>query len=76
MSTEIRIPKLGVSMEEGTLSTWLVADGASVEVGAPIYSLETDKAIQDVEAPASGKIKILCLAGQNYPVGELVGIIE
>lgn len=63
-------------MDEGVLAQWLVADGAQVEAGAPIYSLETEKASQDIEAPCPGKLKIIGEAGETYPVGELIGQIE
>lgn len=76
MSAEVRIPKLGMSMTEGVLVEWLVDDGAIVEEGAPIYTLETDKANQEVESPASGKLRIIAKVGETYPVGELVAHID
>ena len=59
MTTDVLLPKIGFSMAEGTLTEWLVADGDSVTEGQPIYSLESDKSINEVEAPASGVLKIL-----------------
>ena len=77
MATEIRIPKLGFSMESGILAEWLVEDGATVTAGQEIYALENEKATQEVESPASGKLKIIIQAdGEEYPVGELIGTIE
>lgn len=76
MSTELRIPKLGISMEEATLTEWLVEDGASVTAGTPIYSLETDKSVQEVEAPANGTLHIIGQVGETYPVGELIGRLD
>jgi pyruvate/2-oxoglutarate dehydrogenase complex dihydrolipoamide acyltransferase (E2) component len=76
MSTEVLFPKIGFSMSEGTLSQWLVADGDAVREGQPIYSLESEKSEQDVEAPASGTLKIIGKAGEVYPVGALVGQID
>lgn len=73
MSTQILLPKLGFSMSEGILAEWLVTDGAQVNEGQPLYSLESDKSLQEVEAPASGKLKILRPAGQAYPVGTVLG---
>lgn len=75
MSTEIRIPQIGFSTQEGTLVEWLVADGGQVEAGAPLYTLELDKSVQEVEAPASGTLKVVAEVGQAYPVGELIGEI-
>ena len=76
MSTEILLPKIGFSMNEGVLSRWLVEDGATVEQGQPLYELESDKSLQEVEAPASGRLKILVAAtGETYPVGTVLGEI-
>jgi pyruvate/2-oxoglutarate dehydrogenase complex dihydrolipoamide acyltransferase (E2) component len=76
MSTEVLFPKIGFSMSEGTLGQWLVADGATVREGEPIYSMESEKSTQDIEAPASGTLKIIGKAGEVYPVGALVAQID
>jgi len=75
MSVEIKIPQIGFSMQEGTLVEWLVQDGAQATEGAPLYMLELDKAVQEVTAPASGKLKVHAETGQVYPVGALIGEI-
>jgi pyruvate/2-oxoglutarate dehydrogenase complex dihydrolipoamide acyltransferase (E2) component len=75
MSTQILLPKLGFSMNEGTLSEWLVADGASVQAGQPLYALESEKSVQEIEAPASGTLKIVKQAGEIYEVGTVLGEI-
>ena len=59
MTTEVKIPKIGFSMSEGVLTEWLVKDGDRVEEGQAIFSLESDKSVNEVEAPAAGVIKIL-----------------
>lgn len=76
MNTEVLFPKIGFSMAEGTLSEWLVPDGASVAEGQPIYSLESEKSIQEVEAPASGTLKIIAKPGEVYQVGTVVAEIS
>jgi pyruvate/2-oxoglutarate dehydrogenase complex dihydrolipoamide acyltransferase (E2) component len=76
MASVLRIPKLGVSMEEGTLVAWLVTDGAAVEAGAVVYRIETDKVVSDVEAPVAGVLRHQVPAGGTYPVGTPVGVIE
>ena len=76
MSTTLTIPKLQMSTTEGTLAEWLVDDGALVEEGQPIYSLETDKSVQDIEAPAAGKLTQKVAAGETYSVGTEIGEIS
>jgi pyruvate/2-oxoglutarate dehydrogenase complex dihydrolipoamide acyltransferase (E2) component len=76
MSTEVLFPKIGFSMSEGTLGQWLVPDGALVREGEPLYSMESEKSTQDIEAPASGTLKIIGKAGEVYPVGALVAQID
>lgn len=75
MSVEIKIPQIGFSMQEGTLVEWLVPDGGQVQEGAPLYTLELDKAVQEVTSPAAGKLKVHAAVGQVYPVGALIGEI-
>ncbi|WP_340317978.1 lipoyl domain-containing protein [Rhizorhabdus argentea] len=72
---QILLPKLGFSMSEGILSEWLVADGGDVKEGEPLYALESDKSTQEVDAPASGTLKILAETGETYPVGYVLGEI-
>ena len=64
-----------MSTTEGTLTEWLVADGATVEEGQAIYALETDKSVQEIEAPVAGKLSQKVEAGETYPVGTEIGEI-
>ena len=75
MSTEVRIPSIGFSTQEATLSEWLVADGETVEQGQPLYALELDKSVQEVESPASGTLKIKAETGEVYEIGALIAEI-
>jgi pyruvate/2-oxoglutarate dehydrogenase complex dihydrolipoamide acyltransferase (E2) component len=75
MSTPLQIPRLEMAMTEGVLAEWLVADGAQVNEGDPIYTLETGKAAQEVAAPASGKLVQKAQAGETYEVGTDIGEI-
>jgi pyruvate/2-oxoglutarate dehydrogenase complex dihydrolipoamide acyltransferase (E2) component len=75
MSIEISIPKLGITMEEGTLSEWLVADGDAVTTGQPLYVLETDKTENEIESPASGVIALRGQLGETYAVGAVIATI-
>ena len=76
MAVPINVPKLGVSMTEGTIVEWLVADGDSVTEGQPIYVIETDKVENEVEATASGTVRITGEEGETYSVGQAIGEIE
>ena len=75
MATQILLPKLGFSMNEGMLAEWLVADGGAVKEGDPLFALESDKSTQEVESPASGTLKIIAQAGETYEVGTVLGEI-
>jgi pyruvate/2-oxoglutarate dehydrogenase complex dihydrolipoamide acyltransferase (E2) component len=76
MATEILLPKLGFAMNEGEVKEWLVEDGQPVTAGDPLFVLEADKSANEVEAPASGTLKILQPAGEVYEVGTVLGLIE
>ncbi|HEX7751558.1 MAG TPA: lipoyl domain-containing protein [Novosphingobium sp.] len=75
MSTTLTIPKLEMSMSEGTLAEWKVDDGADVKEGDVIYILETNKTSRDIEAPTSGKLVRKAEAGETYDVGTEIGEI-
>jgi pyruvate/2-oxoglutarate dehydrogenase complex dihydrolipoamide acyltransferase (E2) component len=75
MSTKLTIPRLEMSMTEGTLAEWLVEDGQEVSQGQPIYVIETEKATQDIEAPAAGRLTHKLEAGAIYGVGTEIGEI-
>ena len=75
MSTPLTIPRLEMAMTEGVLAQWLVADGAQVKAGEPIYVLETGKATQEIEAPVAGRLMHKAQAGETYPVGTDIGEI-
>jgi pyruvate/2-oxoglutarate dehydrogenase complex dihydrolipoamide acyltransferase (E2) component len=76
MTTPIFIPKLGVSMTEGTLVEWMVTDGQTVEAGDILYRIETDKVENDIEAPVAGVMRISAAEGDTYDVGVQIGSIE
>lgn len=76
MARDVKIPKLGHSMVEGFLAEWLVSDGDQVSAGTPIYRIETEKVENEIEAPASGTIRIHAAAGEDYEVGRVIASIE
>ena len=75
MSTVLTIPKLEMSMSEGTLAEWMVESGTAVKEGEVIYTLETNKAAREIEAPASGTLIIKASDGETYPCGTVIGEI-
>lgn len=76
MATEILLPKIGFSMNEGTLAEWLVEDGGQAKEGEPLFSLESEKSTNEVDSPATGTLRILAQPGEVYEVGHVLGIIE
>jgi pyruvate dehydrogenase E2 component (dihydrolipoamide acetyltransferase) len=78
MATEITIPRLGWSMEEGTFSEWLKAPGEAVQSGEPLFSVESDKVTMDVESLDSGILYIPPDAPQQGAIvkpGQLIGYL-
>ena len=75
MTVAVHLPKIGMTMEEGILASWLAPDGALVVRGQPIFELETEKVTQDVEAGAAGTLKHLVAAGWTVEPGAVVGCL-
>ena len=78
MAEAIAMPRLGWTMEEGTLVEWLKADGDTVEAGEILFTVESDKALNEIETFSGG---ILCIPpdapqpGDTVPVGTLLGYL-
>ena len=75
MPTEFQMPKLGLTMEEGTILEWLVDDGAEITVGAPVLVIETDKTETEVEAAMTGTLQRVGRAGETFPCGATIGYV-
>jgi pyruvate/2-oxoglutarate dehydrogenase complex dihydrolipoamide acyltransferase (E2) component len=76
MATPIVIPQAGL-VEEIVVLEWLRADGDAVAEGEPIVLLETEKTQTELEAPASGTLRIAVPAGPDVvPVDTILGAIE
>jgi pyruvate/2-oxoglutarate dehydrogenase complex dihydrolipoamide acyltransferase (E2) component len=75
MTTEVLLPKIGFAMNEAVLSQWLIDDGGQVAAGQPLYSIESDKSIMEIESPASGTLRILAAIGETYLVGTVLAEI-
>ena len=75
MTTQVLLPKLGFAMDEAALVEWMAEDGATVTEGQPLYALESDKSVQEIESPAAGTLKILVPVGETYKVGTVIAEI-
>ena len=75
MASEVKLPRLGQGMEAGTIVKWLKAEGDHVELGEPLYEVDTEKATQEVEADASGVLLKIAVASGEVPVGQTVAVI-
>ncbi|KPV64791.1 MAG: branched-chain alpha-keto acid dehydrogenase subunit E2 [Candidatus Bathyarchaeota archaeon BA1] len=76
MVTRVVMPRLSLTMKEGTVVQWFKREGELVKKGEPLVEVLSEKVTYDVEAPASGVLrKILALEGADVPVAEAIGII-
>ena len=76
MATEVRLPQLGKTMEEGTIIRCLVKVGDKVGRGDILFELETDKATVEMESPDSGFVKaILVQPGQTATVHQVLLVL-
>ena len=69
MPVPVKMPKLGMTMTEGTLVRWAAAEGDTVEKGQVIAEVETDKLVNELESPGAGT-----LAGVGVDEGEEVPV--
>ncbi|MDX6717632.1 MAG: hypothetical protein QOH30_4190 [Baekduia sp.] len=69
-TTDVLMPRLSDSMEEGTVVRWLVEDGATVAAGQEIVEIETDKATMAHEAEAAGVLVIVAREGDTVALGQ------
>jgi pyruvate dehydrogenase E2 component (dihydrolipoamide acetyltransferase) len=76
MAAELKVPTLGMDMEEATIVRWLVEEGAEVEKGEPVLEIDTDKTSFEIEAPAGGTIRGLRgEEGETLPVGATLAYV-
>jgi pyruvate dehydrogenase E2 component (dihydrolipoamide acetyltransferase) len=74
--TPVVMPKWGLSMKEGKVVNWLVADGDDIAVGTELMDVETDKINGTVEAPDAGRLRrLVAEEGQTYRVKALLGVL-
>src|SRR5207302_7427497 len=76
MATDVTMPRLSDSMEEGTILNWIVEEGAEVKRGEPLVEIETDKANMTYESDTDGTlIEIVAKEGDTLPIGEVIARI-
>src|SRR5215210_9600596 len=76
MATQVVMPKLSPTMEEGQLTRWLKKEGDQVSMGEPIAEIDTDKATMEMQSLGSGVLrKILINEGESAPLGQIIAII-
>ena len=76
MAYEILMPQLGLTMEEGTVSSWLKHEGDAVKAGEAILEITTDKLTNEVTSEHDGVLlKIVAQEGEDIPVKGLLGYI-
>ena len=73
---EMKVPTIGESVTEVTLSQWLVEEGSYVELDQPICEFESDKATLEFPAEAAGKITYVAAEGDDLEIGALVAKID
>ena len=73
---EVKIPTLGESVSEGVIARWLKQEGATVQAQEPIIELETDKAVMEIPAGASGTLHIGVPAGATVGVGHVIATVD
>ena len=78
MAHEIKIPRLGWNMEEGSFVEWLRRDLERIEAGQPLFAIEGDKAVAEIEAIESGILRIPAegpKGGETVKVGQIIGYL-
>jgi len=76
MPVEVVMPKFGLTMQEGTIQQWFKAEGEAIEAGEPLFEVETEKVLYEVESPASGTVaKLLYPLEAKVPCANVVAVI-
>ena len=77
MEKKIEMPKLRPEMESGVLCAWLKEEGDTISAGEPLFEIETDKVVNQIEATASGVLKKqLAEEGDTVKVDTAVAVLE
>jgi pyruvate dehydrogenase E2 component (dihydrolipoyllysine-residue acetyltransferase) len=76
LAKDVYMPSLGIAQETGVLREWLKSDGDNVIKGEPLMEIETDKAVVEIDATASGILAaVTAKPGDEIPVGHVIALI-
>ena len=76
MSIEVVMPRMGETVDEGTVNVWHKALGDQVADGEPLLEIGTDQVDTDIPAPASGTLEIKVAENETVPVGTVLAVIQ
>lgn len=77
MSTDVVMPRMGETVDEGTVNTWHKEVGDQVAEGEPLLEIGTDKVDTDIPAPVTGTLaEIRVPEGQTVPVATVLAVIQ
>jgi 2-oxoglutarate dehydrogenase E2 component (dihydrolipoamide succinyltransferase) len=77
MAVDVVMPQLGESVVEGTITKWLVKEGAPIQKDQPLVTISTDKADTDVPSPVSGVVvKLAAAEGETVKVNSVIAVID
>ena len=77
MKAKLKLARIGMNMEEGTIVNWNVNVGEAFKAGEILYEVETEKVTNEVEAPGDGVLlEILVAEGEIAVVGQAVCVVE
>lgn len=77
MRKELIMPKIGLDMDEGTISSWLKKVGDDVVEGEALVEIETDKAVTEVQSTVNGKlVEIVANEGDTVEITKVIAWIE
>ncbi|HJN59600.1 MAG TPA: biotin/lipoyl-containing protein [Alphaproteobacteria bacterium] len=77
MKVKVKVPRLGLTVEDVIVMEWLKQVGDAVEAGEVIGVIEADKATVELESPATGTLsEIIGEIGETYEIGEPLAVLE
>ena len=78
MDVNVVMPRLGSEMIYGNIVGWLKKEGDQINAGDPLFTVDTEKAVMDVESEVSGTLKKIMIDDpeKQVPVGDVIAVIE